>query len=147
MVSPTSVPFPNKFSSFLITMYIMAMVAVKFHLFLSLCLYLLSFLLHSHSKTTGKQLVSQRVMNEIKLFLPNTFSEFFIENLTNILHIITQRFVLFIHSGRIPNKVCVCDSLKNSTLLGQHLAQETIKIQSVACRSVCRRRRIKQTFT
>jgi hypothetical protein len=131
---------------FLITMYIMAMEAVRFNLFLRLCIYLFIFFLHSsHSKTTGAQLVSQRVLTEIKL-LCNTFSECVIDNLTSSFHILTQRFVLFLHGSRVHHKVCVCDCLENSTLLGQPLAQETIKIQSVACQSVCCRGRIKQTF-
>jgi hypothetical protein len=51
-------------------MYITAIEAVKFNLFLSLCIYLLSFFLYSHLKMTGAQLVSQRVITEIKLLLP-----------------------------------------------------------------------------
>jgi hypothetical protein len=50
-----------------------------------------------------------------------------------------------LRDSRAPTE-CVRDCLENSTLLGQPLAKETIKIQSVACRSVCRRGRIKQTF-
>jgi hypothetical protein len=45
----------------------MAVEAAKFYLFLSLCIYLLSFFHYSHSKTTGAQLVSQRVTTKIKL--------------------------------------------------------------------------------
>jgi hypothetical protein len=48
----------------------MAMAAVKFHLFVSLYIYLFSFFLYSHSKTTGAHLVSQSVMTEIKLHKP-----------------------------------------------------------------------------
>jgi hypothetical protein len=118
-------------------MYIMAMEAIKFNLFLSICIYLFSFFLCSHSEMTGVQLVSQRVMTEIKLLLCNTFSECLIDNLTSSFHILTQRFVLFFHGDRVPHKVCVCNCSENSTLLGQPLAQETIKIQSVACQSVC----------
>jgi hypothetical protein len=52
---------------FLITVYTMAMEAVKFILVLSICIYLFSFFLYSHSKMTGVQLFSQCVMTEIKL--------------------------------------------------------------------------------
>jgi hypothetical protein len=45
----------------------MAMEAAKFSLFLSLCIYLFSFFLYSDSKATEPQLVSRRVMTEIKL--------------------------------------------------------------------------------
>jgi phosphoserine aminotransferase len=45
---------------FLITMSIKVSEAVKFNLFLTLCVYLFSFILHSHSKTGGVQLVSRR---------------------------------------------------------------------------------------
>jgi hypothetical protein len=43
------------------------MEAVKFNLFLILCIYLFPLFLYSHLKTTGVQLFSQRVMTEIKL--------------------------------------------------------------------------------
>jgi hypothetical protein len=131
---------------FFITMYIMAMEDVKFNFLLSLCISLFSFFLYSHLKMTEVQLVSQCVTTEIKLLLHNTFSECLIDNLTNTFHILTQRCVLFFHGDRVPHKVCVCHCLENSTLLVQPLAQETIQIQSVACRSVCRRGGIKQTF-
>jgi hypothetical protein len=78
----------------------MAMEAIKFNLFLSLCMYLFPFFLYSHSKMRGVQLVSQCVMTEIKLLLRNTFSECLIDNLTSSFHILTQRFVLFFHGGR-----------------------------------------------
>jgi hypothetical protein len=97
VVQPTRVPFPSRFFFFLITMYIMAMEAIKLHLFLNLCIYLFSFFLYSHSKTTGVQLVPQCVMSKIKLLLRNTFPECLIDNLTNSFHILTQRFVLFFH--------------------------------------------------
>jgi hypothetical protein len=93
----------------------------------------------------GMRLVSC-VMTKIKLLLRNTFSECLFDNLTNSFHILMQMFALFFHGSRVPHKVCVCDCLENSTLLGQPPAQEKIKIQLVACRSVCRCGRIKQTF-
>jgi hypothetical protein len=113
-------------------MYIMAIEAIKFNLFLSLCIYLFSFFLYSHLQMTEAQLVYQRVMTEIKLILRNTFSECLTDNLTNSFHILMQRFVLFFHGGRVPHKVCMCNFLENSTLLGQPLAQQTIKIKSIA---------------
>jgi hypothetical protein len=69
MVRPPRVLFQSKFSFFifLIIMHIMAMEAVKSNLFLIICIYLVSFFLYSRSKTRGAQLVSQRVMTEIKL--------------------------------------------------------------------------------
>jgi hypothetical protein len=44
---------------------------------------------------TEPQLVSQRVVTEIKLLLRNTLSECLIDNLTNSFHILTQSFILF----------------------------------------------------
>jgi hypothetical protein len=125
-----------RFSFFLITTYIMAMETVKFNLFLSLSVYLFSFFLYSHLKTTGEQLLSQHVMAKIKSLLCNILSECLTDNLTNSFHILTQRFVLFFHDSRVPHKVCVCNCLENSTLSGQPLAQETTKMQSVACQLV-----------
>jgi hypothetical protein len=74
-------------------MCIMAMEAIKFNLSLSLCIYLFSFFLYSHLKRTGAQLISQRVVTEIKLLLSDTFSECLIDSLTNSFHILTQKFV------------------------------------------------------
>jgi hypothetical protein len=81
-------------------MYIMAVEAIKFNLFLILCIYLFSLFLYSHLKMTWAQLVSQSVMTEIKLLLRNTFSECCTDNLTNSFHMLMQRFVLFFHGGR-----------------------------------------------
>jgi hypothetical protein len=68
MVRPTRVLFQGVlFFIFLVVMHIMAMEAVKFNLFLILCIYLFPLFLYSHLKTTGAQLFSQRVMTEIKL--------------------------------------------------------------------------------
>jgi hypothetical protein len=46
----------------------MSMEADKY-VFLILCIYLFSFVLYSHSKTTEAQLISQRVMTEMKVSL------------------------------------------------------------------------------
>jgi hypothetical protein len=98
---------------FLITMYITAMEAVKFHLILRICIYLFSLFLHSHSKTTKAQLVSE--------------------------HVVT--------GGRVPHKVCVCVQLLGKFhFVTANPSTGNEKIQSVACRSVCRSGRIKQTF-
>jgi hypothetical protein len=64
------------------------------------------------------------------LLLRNTCSQCLIVNLTTSFHIVVQMFVY-----TCTTEVCVRDCLENSTLLEQPLAQETIKIQSVACRS------------
>jgi hypothetical protein len=101
-------------------------------------LHLFSFILYSHLKTTGIELVLKHVITVIKLlFLQNIFSEYLIDHLTNSFHILTQRFVLFFNSVRARHKFYVCDCVENSTLLGQPQAHETIKIQPVVCQSVC----------
>jgi hypothetical protein len=78
----------------------MAMEAVKFNLSSIPCIPLFSFFLYSNSKTTGAQLVPQRVMTDIKLLLCSTFSECLIDDLTSSFRILKQRFVLFFHGGR-----------------------------------------------
>jgi hypothetical protein len=108
----------------------MAVEAIKFRFFFSLCIYLFSFFLYSHLKTTAAQLISQHVMTKIKLLLLlplllsvsllllllllfllllllsllNTFSEHLINNLTNSFHIFMQRLVLLAHGGRSTDR-------------------------------------------
>jgi hypothetical protein len=50
-------------------MFIIGMEAIRFNLFLILYIYLFCFFLYSYLKMTGVQLVSERVMIEIKLLL------------------------------------------------------------------------------
>jgi hypothetical protein len=88
------------------------MEAIKFNLFLILCIYLFFFFLYSHLKMTGAQLIS-RVMTKIKLLLfffyccykVITFQDVS-DNLTNSFNILTQRFVLSFMAAESPTK-CV----------------------------------------
>jgi hypothetical protein len=80
-------------------------------------------------------LVSYCVMTDIKLLLYNTISECSIVSLTTSFHILTQRFVESCSVQSPPQSLCVCDFLENSTLIGQPLPQEMIKLQSIACQS------------
>jgi hypothetical protein len=70
----------------------MAVEAVKCHLFFKSS-HLFSFSLYSHSRMREAQLISQRVMIEIKLLLRNTFSECLIFNLITSFHILMQRWL------------------------------------------------------
>jgi hypothetical protein len=136
--------FHSQEDFFVIAMYVMATEAVSFHSFLSLYIYLFSFFLYSHSKTTGVQLISQRVMTKIKLLLlllllGNTFSECLIDNLTSSFHILMQGFVLFFHGrptdrqlivslpfpvlGIAPNKV-EFSNLAHTNFVGDSAAME-----------------------
>jgi hypothetical protein len=126
----------------------MAVEAVKFHLFLILCIYLISVFLYSNSKTTGAQLVSQHVMTEIKLLLlyRNIFSVCLIDSLTNSFHIVTQRFVLFIHGSRLTNRQLIVSLL--FPVLGVALTKWNFPNNCAhkLCGGLCHHGRINQTF-
>jgi hypothetical protein len=98
-------------------------------------------------KTAGAQLVSQCVLVKINLLLCNTFSECRIDNLTNSFHILMQRFVSVFHGGRLTNRQLIVSLL--FPVLGVALTKwnfpnnSTHKLRG----GLCRRGRIKQTFT
>jgi hypothetical protein len=122
------------------------MEAIRFNLFLSLCIYLFSFFLYSHLNMTGAQLVSQHVMTEIKLLLHNTSLECLIDNLTNNFHILMQRFVLFFNGGRLTDRQLIVSLL--FPVLGVALTKWNFSNNCThkLCGGLCCRGRIKQTF-
>jgi hypothetical protein len=93
--------------------------------------FLFSFFFCSHSRKGGAQLVSQRVMTEIVYYYVTPVHNASLSIWPLASHSCAN-VCLFLHDGKVHHKVCVCDCLENSTLLEQPLAQETIKIQSVA---------------
>jgi hypothetical protein len=86
--------------------------------FFGLCLYHLFVILFPYSlqRMNGAKLVSQCVISTVILLLHNMSSECFIVNPTNIVHILTQRYVYFCMVAESappppPQSLCVRDCL------------------------------------
>jgi hypothetical protein len=87
------------------------------------------------------------VMTEIKLLLlRNTFSECLIDNLTNSVHVLMQRFVSFFHGSRPTNRQLIVSLL--FPVLGVALTKWNFQNNCThkLCGGPCHRGRMKQTF-
>jgi hypothetical protein len=134
VANPCSIPTLVFISLFLITMYIMTMETIKFHLFLSLCIYLFSSFPYSHLKLIEVQLVSH-VITKIKLLLHNTSQN--VLTTWPIASICLCKGLFYSSTvAQFPHKVCVW-LIEKFHFVRATLAQETIKKQPIACWSVC----------